>query len=164
MWVAVSDWMLADDDPPLPSVGSMLRSVGVRLMGTVAAAEAGAADAVAEVASTNDPVPWLVEYVVTGTAGQARDVDVDGDRHRQHSGAEFVLTADEHRFQVRFDGWAHDVAPDSRVAVRGRLSVVGGYEWEAFGLTESRADWRVGEVVVLDTGGAMIDLDRGCER
>ena len=56
MWVAVYDWMLADNEPPLPSVGSMLRAVGVRLTGTLAAAEPGAADAIAEIAATNDPV------------------------------------------------------------------------------------------------------------
>ena len=164
MWVAVYDWMLADNEPPLPSVGSMLRAVGVRLTGTLAAAEPGAADAIAEIAATNDPVPWLVEYVVTGTAGQARDFEFEVDRRRRQSAGEFVLTVNDYRFQVRFDGWAHDLALDSRVAVRGKLSAVGGYEWDAFQLTESRADWRVGDVVVLDGGGAMIDLDRGCER
>jgi hypothetical protein len=43
--------------------------------------------------------------------------------------------------------------------VRGQLSVVGDYEWDAFQLSDSRADWHVAEVVVLETGDAMIHLD-----
>jgi len=164
MWVALHDWMLADNEPPLPSVGSMLGSVGVRLTGTVAAAAPSAADAIVEIAATNDPAPWLVEYVVTGTTSEPRDLEVDVHGHRRRSAAEFVLSVNDHRFQVRFDGSAHDIAPNSRVVVHGKLSVVGGYEWDAFQVTESRADWRVGDVVILDAGGAMIDLDRGCER
>jgi hypothetical protein len=160
MWVALRDCMIADNEPPLPSTGSVLRSMGVRVSGTLSAAEAGAVDAVDEVSTTVESVPWLVEYVFTGTAGQARDVDIHGGGGGgQHSGAEFVLAIDGHRFQVRFDSWGRDLHAGSRVAVRGQLSLVADYEWDAFQLIDSRADWRVRDVVVLDAGCAMLDLD-----
>jgi hypothetical protein len=159
MWVALRDWMVADNEPPRPSVGSVLRSIGIRVTGTLAVTQPGAADAIEAVATTIDPLPGLVEYLVTGTADQARDIDIDVDGRRRHSGAEFVLAVNAHRFQARVDGWAHEVRPGSRVAVRGQLSVVGDYEWDAFQLSDSRADWHVAEVVVLETGDAMIHLD-----
>jgi len=29
MWLAVPEWMIVDDEPPMPTVGSVLRSVGL---------------------------------------------------------------------------------------------------------------------------------------
>ena len=159
MWVAIRDWMLADQEPPRPSVGSVLRSAGVSVRGTVAVAEPDAPDSIAEIGATLDASPQFVEYMLTGTTAPARDVDIHTGRHRRHSGAEFVLTVSGLRFQVRFDGSARDVPARSRVVVRGQLSLVADYEWEAFQLADSRADWRVRHVVALDTGGVMVDLD-----
>ena len=159
MWVAIRDWMLADQEPPLPSVGSVLRSAGVSVRGTVAVAEPDAPDSIAEIGTTLGASPQFVVYVLTGAAALVRDVDSDAGRQRRHSGAEFVLTVSGLRFQVRFDGSARDVLAGSRVVVRGQLSLVADYEWEAFQLAESRADWRVRDVVALDTGDVMVDLD-----
>jgi hypothetical protein len=156
MWVAIRDWMLADQEPPLPSIGSVLRSAGVRVSGTVTVAEPDAPDSIA---TTLDSSPQFVEYALTGVTGLARDVDIDAGGPRRRSGAEFVLTVSGFRFQVRFDGSARDVLAASRVVVRGQLSLVADYEWEAFQLADSRADWRVRDVVALDTGGVMVDLD-----
>ena len=108
MWVAIRDWMLADNEPPLPSVGSVLGSVGVRASGTVAVAKPDAADAINEIGTTADPVPQFVEYVFVGATGPARDVNFHVDGRGRHSGAEFVLSVNELRFQVRFDGRARE--------------------------------------------------------
>jgi hypothetical protein len=45
-----------------------------------------------------------------------------------------------------------------RVTVTGRLSIAGVYEWDDFGLTESRADWLVQAAVAADRGDTMLDL------
>ena len=51
---------------------------------------------------------------------------------------------------------ARDVAPGSRARLRSKLTAIGGYEWDAFGLTDTRTDWTVHEVAVLDDGDAMV--------
>jgi hypothetical protein len=40
----------------------------------------------------------------------------------------------------------------------GRPSIVGTYEWDDFGLTESPADWLVKAVAKADRGDTMLDL------
>jgi hypothetical protein len=59
---------------------------------------------------------------------------------------------------VEIDGWARDVPAGSRVTVTGRLEVVGDYEWDAFGLRESRADWLVKAIAWADDRDIMVDL------
>jgi len=164
MWVAIREWMLADQEPPLPTVGSVLRSVGVRVSGIVAVAQPDAPDAITEIGTTLDASPQFVEYMLSGAAGPARDVKIHAGRRGRQSGAELVLTVGELRFQVRFDGSARDVPAGSRVVVRGQLSLVADYEWEAFQLGDSRADWQVRDVVALDAGGAMVDLGHDVDR
>ena len=46
------------------------------------------------------------------------------------------------------------------MTVTGALELVGEYEWEAFDLTDTRADWLVQRVVTLPTGDLMVDLAR----
>ena len=91
---------------------------------------------------------------MTGRAGEPRISDADG----SHGGAEFVLTVGSDRFQVQFDGRAREVSVGTRVTVIGRLAVIGDYEWDAFGLSESRADWLVTGVASADRGDTMLDL------
>jgi len=50
------------------------------------------------------------------------------------------------------------VPTGSRVTVTGRLTVVGEYEWDAFALGESRADWLVKAVAPADNDDTMLDL------
>lgn len=40
--------------------------------------------------------------------------------------------------QAQVDGWARDVAPGSHLSVRGELSVIACYEWDSFGLVDTR--------------------------
>ncbi len=44
------------------------------------------------------------------------------------------------------------------MTVTGRLEVVGDYEWDAFGLRESRADWLVKAIAWADDRDIMVDL------
>lgn len=71
-----------------------------------------------------------------------------------------MLTVRGAGFQVQFDGCAADRPADARLSARGTLSVVGSHEWEAFGLDDTRTDWTVRQVLPLDDGGVMVDLER----
>lgn len=99
---------------------------------------------------------------LTGIASAARDVQNGEGRGRKHPrsvGAEFVLTVGESRFQVQFDGRSGEVVPNSRVQVIGELGLVGGYEWGAFGLSDTRRDWRIVELVAASEDGVWLDLE-----
>jgi hypothetical protein len=159
MWVRLWDSMIVDAAPPLPEVGSVLSSVGIRVRGVPTDAEPGSPDGIVEVQGTGSTGPQHVEYRLTGVASDAREFDADTSREgNRHAGAEFVLTVNGDGFQVQFDGRARDVLPDSRVTVAGNLALVREYEWDAFRLGDSRADWLVGAVVTLDGGDAMLYL------
>ena len=150
MWVRIMDWMLADNEPPRPGAGSLLRSVGVRVRGVVTAADSATPDGVAEVLDADSADLHQRVYALTGIAGDGQDVWTNTGRRRerhQHSGAEFVLTVGADRFQVQFDGHASEVLPNSRVTVTGGLELVGEYEWDAFEIGDARSDWIVTNVV-----------------
>jgi hypothetical protein len=161
MWVRVFAWMLADDQPPHPDAGSMLRSVGVRVRGEVTVADSATPDGVAVVPNGDSADSHRSVYTLTGIAGDAQDLWSDTGRRRernQPSGAEFVLKVGEDRFQAQFSGHASEVLPDSRVTVTGGLELVGEYEWDAFGLVDTRADWIVTRVVALPDGDISVAL------
>lgn len=163
MWARVMEWMIVDGEPPMPAVGSLLRSVGVRVRGAVIAAEHATPDGAVEVQGTATADQLGRVYAITGVAGDAKDVFVGtGRRHVRHRrvGAEFVLTVGEDRLQVSFDGRGADVTPGSRVTVTGELHLVGEYEWEAFDLIDTRADWTVAAVATLPNGDVIVDLTR----
>jgi hypothetical protein len=162
MWVGVMDWMLADDEPPKPTAGSLLRSVGVRVRGAVTAAYSDIPDGVAEVPDADSSGQDRDVYAVTGIASNPKDVSTNTKRWGRgvRSGAEFVLLFGADQFQVQFDGRASEVPPESRVTVTGGLELVGEYEWDAFELRDTRADWLVTKVVALPDGDIAVNLAR----
>jgi hypothetical protein len=158
VWVRVMGWMLADDEPPRPSVGSLLRSVGVRVRGLVVAADSDIPDGVVEVSGGSGPGEQV--YAVTGIASEGRDLWSGAERGRrsEHDGAEFVLRVGADQFQVQFDGYASEVASGVRATVTGRLELVGEYEWESFRLDDTRTDWLVTEIVELSRDDIFVRL------
>lgn len=157
MWVRVMDWLIADGEPPLPEVGSVLAGVGLRVRGEVQPAPSSSLDGIVEAQGGR---PHEVVYRLTGRVNQPRDYKVSTGRQsrRRHAGAEFVLTVGSDRYQVQAEAWSRDVRDGTPVTVTGRLAVVGAYEWDAFGLSESRADWVVRAVASADHGDTMLDL------
>lgn len=155
MWVRLMGWMIADEEPPLPAVGSLLADVGLRLRGEVTTAPPNSPDGIFEV---DDAPPQDVMYRLVGQILEPRDFDVDTGDGGRHAGVEFVLVAGPDRFQVEADGWARDLAVGSRVMAIGHLELVGAYEWDAFELVESRADWLVKAVADANDGDVMLDL------
>ena len=155
MWIRLLAWMLADEEPSLPAPGDLLAGIGVRAYGTPAAAPSGAADGIEEVLVPGAR-PQDAEYVLTGTMSSIRDYNAGESAEGGHAGAECVLDTGMGRFHVQYAGWARDVDPGSRAQLRSKLTAIGGYEWEAFGLTDTRTDWTAHEVAVLDDGDAMV--------
>jgi pimeloyl-ACP methyl ester carboxylesterase len=103
-------------------------------------------------------VPFEITDGLDNVCGASSDFNVDTGAGTRHAGAGFVLTIGADRYQVETDGWARDVPAGSRVAVTGRLEIVGDYEWDAFGLSESRVDWLVKAIAGADHGDTMLDL------
>jgi hypothetical protein len=138
--------MLADEEPSLPAPGDLLAGIGIRAYGTPAAAPRGAADGIEEVLVTGVR-PQDAQYVLTGTVSSIRDYDAGEGTEGGHAGAECVLDTGMGRFHVQYAGWARDVDPGSRAQLRSTLTAIGGYEWEAFGLTTMarRPPARVGQ-------------------
>ena len=155
MWIRLPAWMMADEEPPLPAPGDLLAGLGIRAHGTPATAPGGAVDGIEEVLALGVR-PQDAEYVLTGTVSNIRDYCAGEGPEGGHAGAECVLDTGMGRFQVQYAGWARDVDPSSRAQLRSKLTAIGGYEWEAFGLTDTRTDWTVHEVAVLDDGDAMV--------
>lgn len=160
MWVHVREWVLVESDRPRPNAGSLLQAAGVRVRGVVTFAGDARPEGVAEVVDRIPPDRMPPVYSVTGTVGDAQDVSTNSKRRGRgsHSGAEFVLTVGKDRFQVQFDGHAADVTTGSRVTVTGPLELVGDYEWDAFELTDTRADWHVVKLVDLPGGDFAVEL------
>ena len=156
--VRIEQWMIADDEPPMPRRGSVLAGVGVRVHGEPLPVDDGVPDGV-EVRRTTGPAADGTVCAVTGTVSDVRAVEagsVPGEGV-QVVGAELVITTGEDRFQVQLDGRAQDVRPGSRVTVTGELVLVGAYEWESFDLPDTRDDWVVRRVVGLCDGDVGVD-------
>ena len=158
MWVRMAAWMVADREPPVPSAGSLLTAVGIRMQGEVTTASPGTPDGIVEV---RGGLPHETVYRLVGRIVEPRDFEMNTTTRfhprRRHAGVEFLLIAGPARFQVQSDGWAHDLTAGARVAVTGCLQLVGEYEWDAFHLDESRTDWLV-KTVVPDHGDFMLDV------
>jgi hypothetical protein len=161
----------------MPTVGSVLRSVGVRLYATIEPARESAVDGVIEVPGPPSSHPIREIYSVTGVASEPRDVFAVIPAFRRLSnasllaspfrrrkgkmervGAEFVLTVAGTGIQVSFGGLTSDVVAGSRVTATGRFTLVGGYEWESFALVDTRAEWTVRDIRPLPDGAVGLDL------
>src|SRR5690349_6703108 len=62
MWVRLMNWMIADGEPPLPNVGSLLTGVGLRVHGEVTAAPPDSPDGIVQ---AQDGHPHEVMYRLT---------------------------------------------------------------------------------------------------
>ena len=70
MWVRLSEWMIYDEEPPLPSVGSVLTGLGIRAHGEVTPALLDSPDGIVEIPGNQ---PHQVMYQLTGRMSEPRD-------------------------------------------------------------------------------------------
>ena len=160
LWARLADWVRVEGDLPQPLQGSVLPHVGIRAYGTVErVSDAVDVGLIAE-SQPSDTDPRTPVYAVTATVESSRDFEADTGSGSQHAGLELVLDARRCRLQAQVEGHAHDVEIGSRVTVRGTLFVIGQYEWEAFGLVDTRADWRIEETLTQPDGDYVLRLTR----
>lgn len=88
MWVRLPEWMIYDGEPPLPEVGEILPSLGLRVHGEVVPAAEDLPDAMTEIPADH---PHEVRYWVTGRIEEPRDFDMDQGQGTTHAGVEFVV-------------------------------------------------------------------------
>ncbi len=143
VWVYMETWIVKDGAAELAR-GSQLRGVGLRADCLSAGPARTVPDGIAELADPRgSQEPAGHRYELTGMAGPAADVHAGDGPGQRHIGSEFVITAGDQAFVARTAGPASMVAAGSRVTVQCALSVVGDYEWDAFGLPDLRSDWYV---------------------
>jgi hypothetical protein len=156
MWVRLADWEVVDGEVEKPVPGAVMRSMALSIHGRrepvgAQVFEGGAQSSMLlEDATFSGPSRPPV-YVVTGRVEQADDVWANYGQGSTHAGARLLLQLDGWRLFAQVDGSARESDPGSLfpVRIRGCLSFVASYEWDAFGLTDIRTDWVVMEVVHL---------------
>lgn len=90
LWVRMHDWILVEAALLEPTPGSVLEGTGVRVRGVRERADLRAEESIVEHVVTAGEVSHWVEYLVTGSAMEARDADRGSGL--QHGGTEAVLT------------------------------------------------------------------------
>jgi hypothetical protein len=158
LWVRMHDWLLDEAQLPEPTPGSTLQDTGIRMRGQVTRAHPRAAEEIVRGNNGEDEAPRPVEDRVTGSVIAASDFDLDAGSLSRHGGSDVVLNVNGFLIQIQVDGRARDVTHGSRLSVRGELLVIPYYEWEDFGLVDTRSAWTVTETSRLTGGDILLRL------
>ena len=159
IWAWMPDWVLDVGDLPRPHPGSVLPHVGIRLYGSSQSASDTASEGIIAVGARSDgDDSGPPSYFVTGTVDSAHDFQTDPGSGATHAGLELVLSLGGCRFQAQVDGHGRDVAIGSHITVRGTFFVIAEYEWEDFGLVDTRTDWMVEETISQPDGDLLCRL------
>jgi len=153
LWVRVRAWELGDQ----LFVGEVLPSQAIRVTGTVEPFHAPVRERISQVDGPHVD-PDAVEYVVTGSVVTATDYQSDTGSGPHHAGTDVVLSVNGDLMQSQIAGPASDIDIGSALTVRGRLSHIGDYEWDAFGLVDTRRAWAIEEVHRLPDDDLMLRL------
>ncbi len=95
---------------------------------------------------------------MTGSVVTATDYQSDMGSGPRHAGTDVVLSVNGDLLQCQITGPASDIEIGSDLTVRGRLSHIGDYEWDAFGLLDTRRAWSIEEVQRLPDDDLMLRL------
>jgi hypothetical protein len=153
LWARSMDWELDN-----PAAGDVLAGEGIRIFGSVE--------------TPPNPVEGIhpgeidlggagptATYVVTGSVVSARDYQVDLGSGPRHAGAHVVLSVTGDLIQAQVPAAAAtDLQRDAQLTVRGEISLVADYEWDAFELVDTRRSWSVEEVQHLGSGDYLLLL------
>ena len=148
VWAWSGDWELEN-----PVAGDVLPHDGIRISGS------------AERSQDPDEGIWpdrirldgdepRARYRVTGRIVSATDCfyDMGAGAGLQHSGARVVLSVHEQPMQASVAAHARDLELGTRLTIRGDISLVHYYEWDAFDLVDTRRSWSVEDVRNLEPG------------
>ena len=153
VWVWVGAWELGDQ----PVAGAVLPHEGIRVRGKVEPSHSPMREGVSP---THEPLddPDAVEYVVTGAVVSASDYQADMGSGLRHAGTDVVLSVNGDPVQAQIAGPARDLQVGSVLSVRGPLLHIADYEWDGFGLVETRRAWLIEEVKHLTDSDLMLRL------
>jgi hypothetical protein len=76
----------------------------------------------------------------------------------RHAGTDVVLLVDGEQLLAHVRGPASTVMMGARVSVRGEVSVVAAYEWDAFDVADTRRPWSIQDVRNPDVGEYLLLL------
>lgn len=159
MWVALPDWMVVDGAVPPPRPRTVLTRVGLRIRGDWFDADSAQSDRVSLVPIDSN-APRRIRYRATGTAGEVTTYEFNTGSGPQIAGSEFVLRLGAFGLQAQVPPDVPGPIAGSRLTIEGPVAVVGDYEWEAFDLSDTRADWWIRDVVEGPLGDdIMLDVE-----
>jgi hypothetical protein len=158
IWVRLADWVLVEADLPKPVAGTVLAQMGIRVYGALEQANDTAEDGLITESLPSAADPRTPVYLVTGRVESSRVFDTNMGSGMRPAGLELVIGVGGFRLQAQVDGKADDVATGSRGAVRGTLFVIGQYEWEDFGLVDTRGDLKIEETLNQPDGDYLLRL------
>jgi hypothetical protein len=153
LWARSMHWELDN-----PAAGDVLPLEGIRIFGSVETAVNPDEGILPGQVDLGEAGPTAT-YVATGSVVSAKDYQADFGQGPQHVGAELVLSVSGNLIQAQVPGaTATDIRTGARLTVRGELSLVADYEWDAFGLVDTRRSWTVEEVQHRGPGGYLLLL------
>jgi len=159
MWVRLEEFMVMDDEPPLPKRGAVVSNVGVRIRGRVDYEESP----VGLLPVDPTTAPMETAYRVTGVITKPQDIYVDAgfDGSSKHVGCEFLIDASPLQLTGEVVGGhaeAFEFQLGTTLTLRGQLDMIAEYEWEGFDLPGHRRDWLVRQVLGPFGSHYMLDL------
>jgi hypothetical protein len=125
----------------------------IRISGTLD--DPAATDGVYRSSDAADAFPV---YRITGSILSAHDFQADMGGGPRHAGTDVLLAVGGERVLAQIPGSASALELGDRVTVRGEVSVVADYEWDAFELPDTRRQWSVEDVRNLDAGEYLLLL------
>ena len=146
-------WELGDQ----PVAGGILPNEGIRIRGTVESSHTPAQECISTIGGSLAD-PGAVEYVLAGSVVTATDFQSDTGTGPLHAGTDVVLSVNGDLMQSQIAGPASDIEIGSALTVRGRLVHIRDYEWDAFGLVDTRRSWSIEEVQRLADDDLMLRL------
>lgn len=153
MWARSTGWELDN-----PAAGDVLAREGIRIFGSVETPPNPVEGILPGEVDLGGAGPTAT-YVVAGSVVSARDYQVDFGSGPRHAGVHVVLSVTGDLIQAQVPAAAaRDLQRDAPLTVRGEISLVADYEWDAFELVDTRRSWSVEEVQHLGSGDYLLLL------
>jgi hypothetical protein len=147
------DWELDN-----PAAGDVLPGEGIRIFGSVETSM-NPVEGIVSSEVNPDGTGRTNTYVVMGSVVSARDYQVNFGPGPRHAGAQVVLSVNGDLMQAQVPRvTASDIEHGDLLTVSGEISIIADYEWDAFGLVDTRRSWSVEEVQHLGSGDYLLLL------
>jgi hypothetical protein len=153
VWVSLETWLIGDGQVPELVLGAVVRNCGLRLNSSYLNATDQLPEGVREVRVDD---AGRVRYEVTGrcqsvTSPMAALIALPG--WRTIAEPEAYRAADGALDFPALEPWSERFrppAPNEMLKAEGWLAVVADHEWDAFAIPDSRMDWRVQRIQLVE--------------